>query len=650
MIRAGSKGAPRAIIGPMIAKQGPPGKTPHQSRRLYTLYLVTGLLFLAAGAVQALGGQLIPAVGTLLFGLLLAYVGLLGRRAGVGVQLINSSLNLIGQGKLSEAEALLAQADKQVRVGPNQRAIAIQRAMIALRRGDVEGALRHADAAILAQPRAMNRINDRFQRDNALAIRAFLRASQGDREGARKDIAAVRAAEQVPPQAQARATLAEAMLLEAAGERTALRELLARERALLAEGTSPRERAIVRAYQRMLALPPTTVYRQAPRRDAERAADEEPPLADWVAKVAPGAAPFVRAPKPISAEVEPPPVFATAGKKARAAIKRAREDAEIGRRSAFWVGAAKRLGIVFGGTALLVGLASLLPSEAVPAAEDVVQHGDDLFVLIPRVGGAMIVAGLAYFVTMIVRARRQAKALFGALAGAVKDDPAALAALRALSEEGYDLTAAAAHQQLAVVAERSGDLPGALTHVDRGLGRLSRTASRLAASDLLLPELCAERAFVLAATDRSEEAAAELEALNPAYPFLSRARFRAHLVALSRRGDLAGAARLADREALDLPLNPRDELLADAVRVAASPESCGAGEVARVKEALRTQAEMRRWMEVIAPGVLRAVELSAEGEASAAESQDEAQRRLAEEEAQAEEEGQKERRAIRAPG
>jgi hypothetical protein len=248
---------------------------------------------------------------------------------------------------------------------------------------------------------------------------------------------------------------------------------------------------------------------------------------------------------------------------------------------------------------------------------------------------------------MIVRARRQATSLFGALAGAVKDDPTALAALRRLSEKGYDLTAAAAHQQLAAVAERGGDLPGALVHVERGLGRLSRAASRLAASDLLLPELAAERAFVLAATDRSEEAAAELEGLNPAYPFLSRARFRTHLVALARRGDFAGAARLAEQEALDLPLNPRDELLADAVRVAASPEACGAGEVARVKEELRTQAGVRRWMEVVAPGVVRAVELSAEGEAPSAEEGEEERSRLAEEEARAEEEGERARKGPR---
>jgi hypothetical protein len=628
----------------MSAKQAPPGKTPHQSRRLYTAYLAVGLLFLVASLTQALAAQAITAVPTAIFGALFVYIGLVGRRAGAGVQLINSALNLLGQGKLGEAEALLTQAEKQVRVGPSQRAIAIQRSMIALRRGDVDGALRHIDAAILPPPRATAQVHDRFQRDNALAIRAFLRASKGDREGARKDIATLRAAEQVPPQAQARAALAEAMLLESAGERAALRELLAKERALLAEATSPRERAIVRAYQRMLALPPTTVYRQAPRREAERTPGEEPPLAEWMARVAPGAAPFVRAAQSSAGGTEAAPSLAAAGPQAKAAVKQARALAERGRRGAFWAGAGKRLAILFGGAALLVGVLSVLPSGAGPSVDDLPQSGVDLVVMIQRIGGAIIVAGLAFFIAMIVSARRQAKALFGALAGAVKDDPAALAALRRLSEKGYDLTAAQAHQQLALVAERSGDLPGALAHVDQGLGRLSRAASRVVASDLLLPELCAERAFVLAATDHAEEAAAELESLNPAYPFLARARFRVQLVALARRGDLAGAARLAEQEALDLPLNPRDELLADAARVAASPESCGAGEVGRVKEELRTQAPLRRWMEVVAPGLLRAVELAAEGEGAAGEEGEEARSREAEEEARAEEEGEEARK------
>jgi hypothetical protein len=49
----------------------------------------------------------------------------------------------------------------------------------------------------------------------------------------------------------------------------ALREHLTRERRLLLEHTHPRERAIVRGYQRMLKAKSTTVYRtSAPRAPA----------------------------------------------------------------------------------------------------------------------------------------------------------------------------------------------------------------------------------------------------------------------------------------------------------------------------------------------------------------------------------------------
>jgi hypothetical protein len=592
-------------------------KTPHATRRLYTLYLAAGLLFLAVSAVQGLGEQLVPALVCLIFGALFTSIGVYGRRAGVGVQSINTSLDLIAQGRLREAEALLAQAEAQVKAGPNLRAIHTQRAMIAMRRGDLERALHHVDGAIAAPPGLGNRLYDALQRKNAHAIRAFLRASAGDREGARKDLAEVRAGADAPPQALGRAALAEAILLEAAGDRAALREHLVKERAVLLEGTSPRERAIVRAFQRMLNASATTPYRQIPRRAAEASEGDEPPLADWVARIVPAAAPFVCASLPArDAGVASVPSLAPADASAKRAVQRARsEAAELGRK-AFWRGAGKRIGALFGGALLLVALRILSsPSVDIDPSDAPGRADPNLLELFQSVAGSVMVAGLLVFAFMIFRARRQTRVLLGALSGAVTGEPRALGALRELAEKGYSLHAAQAHRALAFADERSGDLDAALAHVDRGLSHLSRAAARLAASDLLLPELCAERAFLLAARGRSAEAAAELEALNPAYPFLSKARFRVQLVDLARRGDLRAAARLVERDALDLPLDPRDELLADAVRVAHSPETCGAGEVGRVKEELRTQADLRRWLELVAPSVVRAVELSAEGEA-----------------------------------
>ena len=119
-----------------------------------------------------------------------------------------------------------------------------------------------------------------------------------------------------PAEALARAEVAEAIALERSGDREALAAHLAEKRALLLDSTAPRERAVVRAYQRMLRAPKSSVYRRSASRDAPAAAaaDGEPTVADWIARVAPAAAPFARAARapspdgaaPASAEVVEP--------------------------------------------------------------------------------------------------------------------------------------------------------------------------------------------------------------------------------------------------------------------------------------------------------------------------------------------------------
>src|SRR5207244_2896555 len=91
----------------------------------------------------------------------------------------------------------------------------------------------------------------------------------------------------------ARSKLAEILLAERAGERAKVRELLEASHDLLNDALAPRERAIVRASERMVAGPQTTPYRVAPRQRPEDA--EEPPLAEWIERVAPEAAAFLEA-------------------------------------------------------------------------------------------------------------------------------------------------------------------------------------------------------------------------------------------------------------------------------------------------------------------------------------------------------------------
>src|SRR5262249_897419 len=121
-----------------------------------------------------------------------------------------------------------------------------------------------------------------------------------------------------------------------------------------------------------------------------------------------------------------------------------------------------------------------------------------------------------------------------------------------------DLFAAQGHLLLARVADRRGEMTKALEHADAGLARLARPAMRPATSDLLYPELAAERAFAVAVLDRSEEARAEVSSLAPSFAYVERARLRVGLVELARRGDLRRAARLVEDASADLALSRLD--------------------------------------------------------------------------------------------
>ena len=207
-------------------------------------------------------------------------------------RVLNSAFNLIGQGKLRDASEVLDAVEAKIKEPWAQRLVAIQRAIIAIRRGDMPAAARALDAAIEQPVESFARENAAYQLEGAHALRAFVRASLAQPDGARADIAAVML-HPASEDALARVALAEALLLEQAGKREELRLLLSEKGTLLLEHTHPRERAIVRAFQRMVRSDRSSVYRRAEaRRDKEEG--EEPTLADWVAKVAPGAASFVR--------------------------------------------------------------------------------------------------------------------------------------------------------------------------------------------------------------------------------------------------------------------------------------------------------------------------------------------------------------------
>lgn len=590
----------------------------HATHRYHTTLVVLGgvmmlysLTLLVVLEATSVGIVILGALCAVLGGVF-TFFGLMGRRVGAGVQIVNTSFDLISRGRLAEAEAHLDLVE-QSRPSPLLACVAaIQRGLVGMRRGDIPAALVHLDRCIATRHGVLQRAQIRMQITAAQAIRAFLRAASGDRAGAREDIEAVRKSPDALPQALGRAALAEAILLERSGDRDALRAHLVTHHELLFDATDRRERTIVRAFQRMLETTATSVYRKGGKRDE---GSEEPPLADWIAQVVPEAAPFADVGRaqpdktgelPAAEATEAAKVAVAEARKAAAKSAPTKTGHKVGRVIVLWAALVAVSGAVY---------LALSPSGAGSGSgyEDVPDEPWDPTLPLGLVCIGVFAALIGSRVYWFYRARKESHDLFAALNLVAKGDfDAGSAALERLTSSRLSIIAAQADHALALVAEKKSDLRLALERCDRGLARLTKYAIRISASDILMPDLVSERAFLLAAMDRHAEAEAELASLPPAYPYKSRALFRVRLISRVRQGDLEGAAELAARAGLDLPLYARDELLVDAVRAATNPETAGAGEIPRIKRELRTYAPMRRWMETFAPAALVALERTPE--------------------------------------
>jgi hypothetical protein len=559
---------------------------------------------------------------------LLAGAGLIGfdvRRRAIGdaSQLLAASFRAVSLGRLADADNLLDQADKGS-LAWSRRIADVQRAIVHLRRGDTVKALARLDAAIDRPLGGYARENAMYQIEAAHALRAFTRASLGDAVGARRDIAAVRGRAGASAESLARVSLAEAIVLERTGGRDELRALLDRDKGLLLESCHPRERAIVRAYQRMVRVTTQSAYRAAPAREREEQGGDEPLLIDWVTKVVPGAAPFVRAPRahtsPSGPRVEMLPEGR--GSAVREVLRDHAATAEVvGRRSrrlralaVMSVASAASVGIF----AVISALVAAMPDPHTMATGSLGAAPSLSIPFLPIALFALAVAlGLSgyRFSRRVGHASNDERGRLGAARDAIGrgDLDAASTALRGLEAREHDRLAAHASALQATIAERRCDAEGMLEAASTGLGRLARVNAGDATA--LQPELLAQRALALTLLDRGDEAAVELSLLaHRTSPMRERDLFRVRLIGLARRGQLAEAARWVEQEAGDLPLGVRDELLADLVRAAASPGSAGLGEVERLEHELRTEPEHRRWIAWAAPDVLRAFRASSEGE------------------------------------
>ena len=264
------------------------------------------------------------------------------------------------------------------------------------------------------------------------------------------------------------------------------------KRRLLLDHTAPRERALVRAFQRMLKAPRTSVYRRAAPNHIEPEPSAEPTVTDWIAKIAPGVAPFA---PPSFAPVLPAVNVAAEAQAEPSLVKVAQE-----RLHAKTAHTMKRSGKLLGLWMLLVMmflavwsfLSSARPERAHRLQRRRLSRRAD-----HRLGGA---GGGPAPVPARAQGVGAARGLEAALSAATLGDASGAAEVAKLTRSPQQLVAAQAHLCLARLAQRRASLDEARVHCEQGIAAVTAAPGvRAVASQILLPDLVGEHAFVLAA-------------------------------------------------------------------------------------------------------------------------------------------------------
>ena len=541
-------GPPISPTAPFVLPPPPPDRGRFARLCMYFAAVMMGLAgVLSAGPLSIAGALLFAGLAYLLF---------TARQKEIGAALAMAALDRAARGRFAEARALLSAISKRVLSSHVGMMVDTQRAALSLYEGDLETAVAEATRGVRAGQRldAMKRIHQ----GSALSIRAVALAGLGRKEEALADIAAVRSARYRQGSFVARASLAEAMLFARERDLESLGRVLHEDGPLLFGATSPRERLVARALSRLVAAKKVSVYREPAKRE-EQELDEN---ASWVARLAPEAAAYARAPR-LGAQLEAPEaidprVIAGADKNAPKAQR-----------------PMKRV-LTLWGMLVVMFLAIwqfLTPSSShhqaaiAPAASGGVGYGSTMLLVLAMIGA---LAGLIAF--RVARGRKLLEELSRNMELRQRGQhEQAKAAFTQLAKSKVPLVAPQAHRELATIAIADGDFETAKTHAEAGISGTRATPATLALSrPVLLPQLHGVLAFALAASGRERRAAqelAELPKLFPAYPYLARDTFSARLAGLAANGKLHEAAAMARERPADLPLSMQEELLCDALRL-----------------------------------------------------------------------------------
>ncbi|APR87171.1 hypothetical protein A7982_12520 [Minicystis rosea] len=517
------------------------------------------------------------------------------RRYTSAVQIHNRALNAVAMllegGRFDEAERILAPVLAS-RIAQLRCAALVQRAEIALRRGDRDAVILRAEEALAVPPGRI--FKNPSVRLDARSLAGFARASAGDEARARADIEAVRAGREPTAVALARVAIAELVLLDRAGDRQALRDAFERHRSLWLVSCPRRERVLVRAYEAMLDAGSAPIYRQ---KAAASEAQDRVALAEWVASFAPNVAPFVRGTSldaPESASASPPePAPTEAGKRKVEAARPQIPPKKSGSTQSLllWM-----LIIVAFIAVWNVGSSSLLGALGVMAISALVAWAA-VGIRRQRADGRRIKEGIhAYGLGDFERA-----------------DAVLSFTPKSASQRVH------AHHFRADIALCQGRMADALVQVDKAFLALAEAHGGKVAAPQPVAEgvvswdfprvLTAQRSQALAVLGRHDEARAELAWANGLPSKLP--SFRVRLIEILAGHDYEGAARLVETRPVDLAPAARDEALYDLICFVARPSARSEVEAARLRSDLRRTVTLRPWIEAVAPGLVAAFEAAA---------------------------------------
>ncbi len=574
----------------------------HPGRSLVWAHGAMGMACIPiAGAAIASGGF---GAGAIAFGFGAASMGR-ARTLHVripAVQLVNKAAQQLTRGNIAATEALLSSispaAAKDSLVA---RAVATQRALIALYDGRLKESEAFATLAIEKRLGLFSRAYERQQITSAYAVRAFARAARGDAAAAQNDADFAETSVYATPEVIARARLVRALLASrAAYHEEAFRGYLASNARIVLEHAMPRERALFRALRRMSRSPSRSVYREPARVHDDRAPSK---LASWIATMAPEAAGYVEGDRLVAESVEEMPIESGVPSDVRA-LRAARAGKSTAARPGQQRWPTIVLWIAVVGVFVLLWQFLAPPDTKAPSGAhlDTTEPSRGASFMVDTVPVALVAV---LFIAIVSMGQRQQRALaIARRLAALGDRARAKPALIDLARSRSGIIAATAGLELARLAAQQADFVEAISRCDAAIARVSRRSLRAAAADTLLPTLMTESAVAMAARGGVDEAAAELVVLGrdfPMYSQLAAAQLRVRLLTAVQGADRSAACAIARARTGSMPLPYREDVLADLVL--ASRGDLSAEDLAGLDGELQDDAELRTWLDRVAPGL-----------------------------------------------